>query len=149
MEASKVFGIGLSKTGTTSLTRALRVLGYRATHFPLSALRCSSEVPQLAVDRIRKRDAFTDTPIPHFYRELDRFFPGSKFVLTVRNVESWLDSCAINHVWPGSFVHDKAIRNQRHVRALLYLHHALYGSVWFDRDTFRRSYMRHHEEVLE
>ena len=30
----KILGIGLSRTGTTSLTRALEILGLRAVHFP-------------------------------------------------------------------------------------------------------------------
>ena len=34
MKPTKVFGIGLSKTGTTSLTSALGGLGYRAIHYP-------------------------------------------------------------------------------------------------------------------
>lgn len=31
---SKIFGVGLSKTGIISLTRALKILGYKACHFP-------------------------------------------------------------------------------------------------------------------
>ncbi len=30
----KVFGLGLSKTGTSSLTDALNLLGIRSTHYP-------------------------------------------------------------------------------------------------------------------
>ena len=30
----KIFGLGLSKTGTSSLCEALRILGYRAVHNP-------------------------------------------------------------------------------------------------------------------
>jgi hypothetical protein len=31
---TKVFGIGLSRTGSMSLTEALTILGFRALHFP-------------------------------------------------------------------------------------------------------------------
>lgn len=30
---SKVFEVGLTRTGTTSLTRALQILGYQAAHY--------------------------------------------------------------------------------------------------------------------
>jgi len=32
----RVFGVGLSRTGTTSLVAALRLLGYHTTHYKLS-----------------------------------------------------------------------------------------------------------------
>jgi hypothetical protein len=37
-------------------------------------------------------DAAQDMPWPVFFRELDAAFPGSKFVLTVRDPESWFRS---------------------------------------------------------
>ncbi|MBL0299362.1 MAG: hypothetical protein IPQ21_19985 [Betaproteobacteria bacterium] len=42
---------------------------------------------------LEQNEALTDTPIPSFYRELDRRYPGAKFILTVRDMESWLLSC--------------------------------------------------------
>src|SRR5207237_3908 len=52
----KVFGIGLSRTGTTSLTRALELLGYRAKHYPT------------AESHFEEYDALTDTPVPVRWR---------------------------------------------------------------------------------
>lgn len=80
----KIFGIGLSKTGTTSLAHALEILGYRTKDYPgLSRYRAGdlSSVDLAVVDAY---DALTDTPIPSFYRELDQRYPGAKFILTVR-----------------------------------------------------------------
>ena len=34
MANAKIFGIGLSKTGTSSLSEALEILGYSTVHFP-------------------------------------------------------------------------------------------------------------------
>ena len=36
MTSAKIFGIGLSKTGTSSLSEALEILGYSTVHFPRS-----------------------------------------------------------------------------------------------------------------
>ena len=88
----KVFGIGLSRTGTTSLTEALRILGYRAVHCPLSVLQFQGRSLKLSRDIVDRFDALTDTPIARMYRELDEAFPGSKFVLTTRPIDKWMGS---------------------------------------------------------
>ena len=93
MKDKKVFGIGFHKTGTTSLTRALKILGYKVTgpdgaHNPNIAL----EVNNLIFDLAEKHDAFQDNPWPLFYKELDIKYPGSKFILTLRPTEKWINS---------------------------------------------------------
>jgi hypothetical protein len=148
-DARQVFGIGLSKTGTTSLTRALQVLGYRTKHFPFFHLDFSKRHLALNLKKISRWEALTDTPIPYFYKQLDETFPGSKFVLTVRDLGAWLRSCARHHVWPGTYVHDKAVGSARYVRSVLQLHRALYGTVSFDEQTFREHYQRHVDGVID
>ena len=88
----KVFGIGLSRTGTTSLTEALRLLGYRAVHCPLSIVAFNGNGLKLSTDIVAQFDAFTDSPVARMYRELDQAFPGSKFVLTTRPLDKWMSS---------------------------------------------------------
>jgi hypothetical protein len=66
----KVFGIGLSKTGTTSLSAALAILGYRSKHFPKD-------------EDFARYDAFSDITVAMKFKTLDRFFPGSQFIYTV------------------------------------------------------------------
>jgi hypothetical protein len=148
-ERQRIFGIGLSKTGTTSLTRALRILGYHTKHFPFFHMDFSTREVALNLRKVSRWDALTDTPIPLFYRQLDEAFPGSKFVLTTRDIGSWLRSCQRHHVWPGAFVHDKAIGRTRYVRSVLQLHRALYGAVWFDAHAFREHYQRHVDGVID
>jgi len=86
----KVFVIGLNKTGTTTMAQALRDLGY---------LVGSEEDAKSLFDSWAKRDfkkivgfcksaqAFQDSPFsfPFTYVVLDYAFPGSKFILTVRD----------------------------------------------------------------
>jgi hypothetical protein len=88
----KVFGIGLSRTGTTSLTEALRVLGYRAVHCPLSIVAFNGTGLKLSTDIVEQFDAFTDSPVARVYQELDQAYPGSKFVLTTRPLDKWMGS---------------------------------------------------------
>jgi hypothetical protein len=88
----KVFGIGLSRTGTTSLTDALRVLGYRAVHCPLSIVAFNGKGLKLNTSVVGRFDAFTDSPVARMYKELDHAFPGSKFILTTRPLDKWMAS---------------------------------------------------------
>ena len=89
----KVFGIGFHKTGTTSLAFALRDLGYRVTG-PNGVRRpgIADEVHELAASLVPKFDAFQDNPWPILFRQLDRDYPGSKFILTLRPEEKWIAS---------------------------------------------------------
>jgi len=91
----KVFGIGLPKTGTTSLFTAFDLLGYRSATFRhLRALDPTSWFDgDFGPDQLAGYDTVTDAPISAYYPQLDIRYPGSKFVLTLRDVEPWLDSC--------------------------------------------------------
>jgi len=77
---SKIFGVGLSRTGTHSLVKALQVLGYKAQH-------CFHDMR-----RFETIDAGADIPVAYQFRLLDRKYPGSKFILTLRDRDAWLES---------------------------------------------------------
>ena len=90
---TKVFCIGFHKTGTTSLAVALKQLGYRvtgpnATKDPDIA----TKVHDLADRLSQEYDAFQDNPWPVLYQDMDRRWPGSKFILTERPAEAWIRS---------------------------------------------------------
>jgi O-antigen biosynthesis protein len=76
----KIFGIGLPRTGTTSLAAAMMELGRKTCH------ACFDDA---LFDR---GDAFFDTPVYADYRHLDRRYPGSKYILTWREPRSWFAS---------------------------------------------------------
>ena len=86
-EAQKVFGIGLSRTGTTSLGRALEQLGYFHAH-----LRNPITEQILTEDDFALFDAATDAPVAARFETLYYTYPHARFILTVRPKASWLDS---------------------------------------------------------
>ena len=90
----KVIGIGLNKTGTTTLGVCLQRLGYRHTSFDLDLLRAvASGDPDPALARLEAHDSAEDWPWPLLFREIDAAFPGSRFVLTLRREgATWHDS---------------------------------------------------------
>ena len=97
----KIFCIGQNKTGTTSLKRALYMLGYkscpedimynfRSVHFKNFKDGKFDEILKL----VNEYDVFEDRPWNHtdFYKLLDKTYEGSKFILTTREVEQWWNS---------------------------------------------------------
>lgn len=91
--AAKVFCIGFHKTGTTSLAVALQTLGYRVTGPNRTEdPDIATNVYRMAYDLVEKYDAFQDNPWPILYKNLDRRYPGSKFIFTLRSTQSWITS---------------------------------------------------------
>lgn len=89
----KVFCIGFHKTGTTTMKRALEILGYRVTgpndtRDPDIGAKLDGLVERLA----QKYDAFQDNPWPLVYRKMDALYPGARFILTVRDEDKWFAS---------------------------------------------------------
>ncbi|MEO5906751.1 MAG: sulfotransferase family protein [Saprospiraceae bacterium] len=94
---TKIFCIGFQKTGTTSLGGALQMLGFSVCGVRYDFLPCLREGNiKRITDVVRQYDAFKDNPWPVLYQHMDTHFPGSKFILTLREESSWLRSL-INH----------------------------------------------------
>ncbi|WP_148588218.1 sulfotransferase family protein [Streptomyces sp. WAC01526] len=141
----KVFGLGLSRTGTRSLTTALRTLGFDVAHYP-----CDPGTYQALVDGtarfplLAERDGITDITVAPYYEELDLVWPGAKFILTVREEQSWLRSCAYHWERP---VTSKAAPGSVYVRVQRFLRAAVYGCHEFNAARFARVHRRHIEQV--
>lgn len=136
---ARVFGIGLNKTGTSTLGACGAILGYR----------CSSCDRALLEDVVRRRDLarlrqvaaghdlFEDWPWPLVYREMDALFPGSRFILTVRrSAEAWLDSL---------LRHSLRTHPWRHCRKLAYGYHFPHRH----RQAFLDFYRRHNQAARD
>ena len=125
-----IFGIGLSRTGTTSLAHALRILGYKIVHHPRPPL-----IPSV-INIIKRFDGATDSPIAYQYKKLDELFPNSKFILTTRPLNDWLRSCE-------KFIRKGGIKRDDKFRELFY------GDKDFNKETYIETYKKHHKEVFE
>ena len=123
----KIFGIGLSRTGTSSLINALRMLDISAVHFPKD------------IDDILGHQASADSPIAAAYPNLDRAFTKSRFILTIRNKDDWLESCRQHWARHQAYFDESP--------ELTGLHEILYGARNFERDIFAETWERHLREV--
>jgi Sulfotransferase domain len=99
----KVFCIGANKTGTTSMAAAFSSLGLKVGKQSTAELFLHDWARQeyrRIIRYCRSADAFQDLPFsyPGTYEALDKAFPGSRFILTVRNsTDEWFDSLVRFH----------------------------------------------------
>jgi len=90
----KVFCIGRTKTGTTSLTKAMLDLGYVVGHQRKAEMLfrdwAKRDFTRIAA-YCRTAEFFQDVPfsLPYTFQAMDMYYPGSKFILTIRDSESW------------------------------------------------------------
>jgi hypothetical protein len=144
---TRVFGIGMHKTGTTSLDKAFQILGFDSFHWgegesPViwNEMRMSGRSTML-----ERWYAFSDLPFPLLYKQLDKAYPGSRFILTIRDEQEWLKS--VERLWdvrynPTRWVWDKYPFTNR-------IHTELYGQRDFNAGVFLARYRRHNAEVME
>jgi hypothetical protein len=127
MSVTKCWGIGLGRTGTMSLCEAFRLLGFgNVIHNP-------------PFEALAAADAGADNGVVIFYKYLDCKFPGSKFVLTTRELESWLASTEIaNQTYPLALTNNDIPMMRRML---------IYETVTFDRDQYIAARERHHRDV--
>jgi hypothetical protein len=99
---NKVFGIGANRTGSTSLSGALSVIGLEV------APQADGELTSVALSKgkfeglkayVDRYDAFQDAPfaIKSTYAQVDALFPDSRFILTVRDPDAWFASFLRHH----------------------------------------------------
>jgi hypothetical protein len=93
VEGTRIICVGFQRTGTTSLKRALEILGYRVGGNKSRLLLPILQNRWNTVLRVLNRyDAVEDNPWAVIYRPIDRLVPGCKFILTYRDPESWFGS---------------------------------------------------------
>ncbi|MFA5883433.1 MAG: sulfotransferase [Acidimicrobiia bacterium] len=100
----RVFGIGATKTGTSSFGVAMERLGFRLLGWdaPLAEQYQRGELTRV-LEAADEYDAFEDMPwgAGDLYVLLAERFPKARFVLTVRDSASWSKSHE-RHYSPGS-----------------------------------------------
>ena len=148
----RVFGIGLGRTGTRSLSAALNILGYMTVHQPdthLMLLGRSAASDQQSAQyfelALRSYDASTDSSTAVCFERLAIIYPRSKFILTIRDSESWLRSCAGFFSSPiceknGNASHTCDLKCR--------LRKILYGACTYNRSKWLQSAEIHIQKVL-
>lgn len=102
----RIFVIGLSKTGTSSIGDALALLKYKRLGWKDIRSRhlvhtwANADYAAL-IDQTRYFDAYEDLPWPFMYKQMSEMYPDAKFILSLRKDErTWLESLR-RHVGRG------------------------------------------------
>jgi hypothetical protein len=123
----KIFGIGLSRTGNASLSQALIELDYFIVKNPYN---------HYSID---KADASIDINVSSIFKELDKKYPGSKFILTTRAFWPWMLSIKKHYSnRPVSSKTEKELQFRRN----------MYGTEHFNFFWFLYTYVKHHLDVF-
>jgi hypothetical protein len=140
----KVFGIGLPKTGTKTLGECFLELGFkhRSCDMQLAAQAKRNEMENVLAEA-RNYETFEDWPWFFLYRALDRTFPGSRFVLTLRkDTEAYLASLKQHHERQG-------IRREGFVEPSWWRDVFGFPPDQWDYSKSALRYERHNREVME
>lgn len=159
----KIFCVGRNKTGTTSLAHALRGLGFSMGYQPRGEMlrkdwhqRDLRRISQL----VETADAFQDVPfsLPGICASMDTLFPGSRFILTVRDdADQWYRSLTEFHkkiVTGGKNIPTAQELKNFYYRYPGYLWEAAqttYGvteETLYDKALYTRHYDDHNEAVV-
>jgi hypothetical protein len=144
---TRVFGIGMHKTGTTSLHHAFQVLGLDSWHWKSNkqAWRIYSEMKAVGRSHLLEQNyALCDNPIPLLYEQLDKAYPGSKFILTMLSEEKWLNAVECLFDPKRNPYYDWHLQPFSNL-----IHTALYGRCDYDRNTFLAGYRAHNSAVRD
>jgi hypothetical protein len=142
-KSNKIFGIGMPKTGTTSLHAALKILGYKSVHYhqsfhtgmavglPISIL--------LKATSISTWDSIINTT-EHTYPLMDKEFLNSKFILTIRDRRLWLKSVKTHLLTKPAL--DKNLHSVTGVERIVTVVH-VFGNALYNEDSLSLMYDNH------
>ncbi len=160
---NKVFVIGRNKTGTTSLAQVLVAMGYVLGDQARAELLLDHWARRdfhAIVDYCKQAEAFQDVPfsIDYTFQIVDYAFPGSKFILSIRNsAQEWYDSLTRFHtllLGKGRLPTPDDLKQfpYRYPGWLWKAQQLVYGideSTLYDPDIYMQHYEAHNEKVLD
>tara|TARA_Y100000593_G_C4232354_1_gene297648 strand:- start:96 stop:785 length:690 start_codon:yes stop_codon:yes gene_type:complete len=139
MKREKIFGVGAHKTAKSSLVTALKLIDIKCldwVHHSITYSNIQNNNFRFFDNRpLKKFDGLFDLPIPSVYKELDKEYPNSKFILTVRNAEDWLRDVKTRIVDDGCIIGPEE--------------NLFYGVKKFDEESFLKKYLTHNQEVMD
>lgn len=129
MIGGKIFGLGLSRTGTTTLAESLKLSGYNILHYPTSLNQMKN---------LKGYHGANDIPVCAYFKTLDRLYPNSKFILTIREKHSWQSAIE-------KFMTNRKVPTDGWA---LEVREKVYGSKEFNKEAWFDAYDKHHDNVM-
>jgi Sulfotransferase domain len=134
-----IFGIGLSKTGTQSLAQALSMLGYPCVHYPSPALMLEGAFEKAFEGSL----GGCDISVSAFYQQLAGAYPESRFILTTRRMDAWVESVGVHMRYVIEHAPHELVEGDPKGEVRL----RCFGTRGFSEGEYREAYERHIVEV--
>jgi len=162
----RVLGVGLGRTGTSTLHRALEILGLKSIHFDTNRLNdiLAGVTPNPDFRRYDDIDAVTDIPSAYFFSELLEAYPESKAILTIRDINTWWKSisyhsnirtpiskkgfrCYASRVL-GLKQQLEMDREEKYDMFRILMRNYVYGSIVASEFLYKKKYVEHNNHVI-
>jgi len=124
-----IYGIGFPRTGTLSVATGLKEMGFDSVH-------------ATNFGDLLKHEAVIGEPAAFWWKELAAAFPKARFVLTIRNIDAWRDSCARmfrEHFWMNRIANEADM-------TLQLIYKRWFGSAEYD-PSWIPVYVQHNADV--
>ncbi len=141
---TKVFGIGLPKTGTKTLGYCLNTLGYKHHSYDMDlAVMAKRNELSRVFSIVEKFETFEDWPWFLIFKELDQRFPNSKFILTLRkDTKTYISSLRKHHIRQG-------IKNRDFDKPVWWDEIFGFSPDMWDYCSSAEKYEKHNREIME
>ena len=161
---TKIFCIGRNKTGTTSLKKAFEDLGYPVGRQEVAEQLTADHYFTGEFDRIidycNSAQVFQDIPFsyPKTYQYLDKAYPNSKFILTVRDdEEQWYRSVTRFHA--KLFGRNGNVPTFHDLQRAKYIRQGFMTNITkihgttdldpYNKDIMTHNYLHHNDEIIQ
>jgi len=141
-QAEKIFVIGLSRTGTSSMHRALRHYGYRSLHW---VNHLTGALPD-ALDH-HLFDAFSDINISAVFESLYFQFPSARFIWTERPAASWSRSVEAHYRNFAGVTHPSELLSPAHALRFGARNGEIHASVYANHDSWSAAHAAYQTRV--
>lgn len=137
----KIFGIGWAKTGTKTLGECFKLLGFKhqSRRLDLVEKLYKNDLKRI-IGIANKSQTFEDWPWIILYKELNEYYPTSKYILTIRDEENWIRSYR-------NLLQNEGKPTMRKNRIRSYLYGFPFPDVT-DSQLINR-YLKHNDDVIE
>ena len=176
MDKEIIIGIGMQKSGTSSLIKALKILGYKTKQFVPEIISnhwsFGSEAAkenqkfnlnELSLDVLNEFNALSDNPLcfKEVYEFIDQNYKNAKFIMTIRPKDEWVKSAmrhcdqAMYHIieeyrvsnYKNYNPNSDILQTSDNLGIISYLYGVPFAKL--NKEVFEKKYMTHTKEVRE
>ncbi len=147
IDFNKVFIIGLPKTGTLSIVKALSMFNIKICHNPTDEQTYSQIISHdFNLSVLQNFDGLSDLQASCFFEELSVCFPNSVFIYNTRSTDKWIESC---RKWWEKIGANSPEGIKTLPLLTVYMKTVKFGTVKFDEQKFLLAREQHERKVDE